>query len=432
MNPKISRLSLAFSLLVLLACSPKLNKQNAKLDVPAYPFEQDLRESYELARQWFGNSMRDKGLFRYTFQPGPKNVYGRKNNAIRQLMASRLLAEMCHEDTSLIELHQRNLKFLFRYWYKETASRAEAKPDIDSLKVEPDGSEIFLASNLDKLDQDQAIKNEAYIFYNKKSKLGANAMMLRTLAVSPLYDQYKDRARKIYNGIKATIAEDGSMDAFYIEPKYYYRNDYLLTFYSGEAIVALMEYGIKTQDKEVLDLAILAQDHYIEKYVHQLEENYYPAYVPWHTISLNLLYKHTQDQKYADAIFVLNDKVLELQDTTEFVGRFFNPETPQYGSPHTSSDGVYTEGLAYAYEIALLTKDNQRADKYLKAIGLSIPNLRSVQFTPEECKNFRLPHRAIGGFRSNATGTWIRIDCGQHIMDAYRKLFRLKGEPGIF
>ena len=432
MNLKLVLISLAFSFLLLVNCSPKIKQQSNQADVPAFAFDQELKTSYHLASQWFRNSMRDKGLFRYTFQPGPKNVYGRKNNAIRQLMASRLLAEMCHEDTSLLKMHKRNLNFLFRFWYKETKSRELADPENDSLKLKVNDAGLFLAADLGQEIQPEIEDREGYIYYNKKSKLGANAMMLRTLTISPLFDTYRTQARKLYNGIKAIITKNGVMQAFYIEPKYYYRNDYLLTFYSGEAIVALLEYGLKIQNQEVIDLAILAQDYYIEKYVHQIEEHYYPAYVPWHTISLNLLYKHSHNLKYAEAIFVLNDKLLELQDTTNVIGRFYNPASPQYGQPHTSSDGVYTEGLAYAYEVALLVEDGQRAERYLKAIELSIPNLRSVQFTPEECEGFKLPERSIGGFRSNASGSWIRIDCGQHIMDAYRKLLRLKREPGIF
>ncbi len=361
-------------------------------------FAQDLHESYDLALQWFSHSLRDKGLFRYTFKPAEKNVYGRKNNAIRQLMASRLLAELSHEDTSLISLHKKNMAFLMKWWYKEKEGK--------------DG------------------ETEAYIYYNKKSKLGANAMMLRSYVASPFFEEYRDAAQKIYRGIKACVEEDGGMIPFYHDPGYEYDKDYLLTFYSGEAIVALVEYAQKINSKEVLALAIRSQDYYIQKYVHELEENYYPAYVPWHSISLNLLYKITGEDKYAQAILTLNDKVLELQDTSNFVGRFYNPSTPQYGSPHTSSDGVYTEGLAYAYEVAKLTGNEQRANSYLKAIELSIANLRYVQFTPGECKNFEWPEIAIGGFKSRATGEWIRIDCGQHIMDAYRKLLQLMKNPG--
>lgn len=365
----------------------------------SFAFEADLRASYALAKEWFRHSMRDKGLFRYNFLPGPNNKYSSRNNAIRQLMASRLLAEMCHEDSSLLPLHQKNLDFLMKYWYKEKVNEAG--------------------------------ETEAYIFYNHKSKLGANAMMLRTLAVSPLLNDYLLEARYLLNGIRACINDDGSMVPWYDMPPYESDFDYLLTFYSGEAIVALVEYGQRVADQAVIELAIKCQDHYIEKYVQQMEENYYPAYVPWHSISLNKLYHLTGDRKYAHAIFTMNDKLLEIQDTTQFVGRFYNPETPQYGSPHTSSDGVYTEGLAYALEMALLLNDQARASRYERAITLSIKNLRSLQYLPEACRDFEYPERAIGGFRTSITSYWCRIDCGQHILDAYRKLLRLIGDADI-
>jgi hypothetical protein len=45
---------------------------------------------------------------------------------------------------------------------------------------------------------------------------------------------------------------------------------------------------------------------------------------------------------------VLNDKLLDEMlvfesDILDIVGRFYNPEFPQYGTPHSASDGVYTE-----------------------------------------------------------------------------------------
>ena len=87
------------------------------------------------------------------------------------------------------------------------------------------------------------------------------------------------------------------------------------------------------------------------------DEDYYPAFIPWHTQCLNKLYKITGDRKYSDAIFKITDKVITLQNQDgkpyiDFLGRFYNPDYSEYGTPHSASTAVYLEGVAYAYEVA--------------------------------------------------------------------------------
>lgn len=365
-------------------------------------FSAEIGNSYKLAEEWFLESMReDKGLFVYLYDTHG-DEYSTSNNAIRQIMASRLMAELCTEGNrqACIE-HQRNLDFLFQYWYRES---------------EDGGS--------------------GYVVYDNKSKLGAIGMMLRTLIVSPYYNKYKDEAAKLAHTIMHDLTNaDGSMVPFYIEPDYEYDSDYLLTFYSGEAILSLVEYYEKTKNQEVYDAMIKSQDYYIQRYVYEIDQNYYPAYVPWHSMSLNKIYKITGDEKYAGALFVMTDKLLELQDTTNYVGRFYNPATPQYGSPHGSSDGVYTEGLAYAYEIARMIGDDRRTERYGQAITMAVNHLRYLQYTPQNSRHLPAPKHAIGAFRISRelnddaniarTGSNVRIDTVQHIMDGYRKILEL-------
>jgi len=261
--------------------------------------------------------------------------------------------------------------------------------------------------------------------YDENSKLGANAMMLRTLVTSPYFEQYRDTAKKIADGILSLMAEDGSFQPWFVEPSYEYDGDYLLTFYSGEALLALAEYYEKTQDRTYLDAAIRAQDYYVEKYVTNIEHNYYPAYVPWHTMSLYKLYHITKEKKYADAIFVLNDRLLELLDRTQHKGRFYNSATPQYGTPHASSDSVYTEGLVYAFNLARERKDSSQMKLYEKALHLSVGNLIHLQYVAPELTRETEPWRILGALQYSSHDSRIRIDTTQHAIDAYRILLRV-------
>ena len=112
-----------------------------------------INNSLNLAEKWLTSNLKEKGCFNYIYDPST-GEYSNKNNMIRQLMASRLLAELCQTNSSLGTLHQKNLDFIFEYWYKKDGELG-------------------------------------YIFYNDKSKLGANAMALRTLVYSPFFDDYR-------------------------------------------------------------------------------------------------------------------------------------------------------------------------------------------------------------------------------------------------
>jgi len=349
-------------------------------------------ESYEAARRWFLEALRPEGWFHYQYDPR-KDRYSGRNNAIRQLMASRLLAEMAAENRELLPDHRRNLEFVVAHWYRERG-------------------------------------DDAYVFFDRKSKLGANAMLLRTLVWSPFFDEHRDEARKLANGILSLTTADGAMRAWYIAPTYHYDEDYLLTFYSGEAILALVEYAEKTGEAAVMAAAKRSAAFYLRLYVDEMEANYYPAYVPWHTLALDRLFRLTGEARYADAVFVMNDRLLGLLDTTDYVGRFYNPSTPQFGKPHGSSDAVYTEGLAAAYGLALEVEDSARAARYFEALELAVGNLASLQYGPAEARRVARPDRVLGGIRISVTRPEIRIDTVQHALDAFRKLLGILDHDG--
>lgn len=336
---------------------------------------------------WLVKNMSSKGLFTYLFDPVVGST-STNNNELRQLMASRTLAAASASDESLLVAHQKNLDFIFAHWYHTDGVRG-------------------------------------YILYEDKSKLGANAMLLRTLVYSPRFDAYRTEATQTAKGITSLIQADGSFAPWFKEPTYSYDADYLLTFYSGEALLALAEYYIRTNDRSVLEPINRAVAFYLDAYVTDLDQNYYPAYVPWHTMAYATLYKHTKEQRYADAIFTLNDKLLELLDTSETVGQFYNPQTPQYGTPHSSSDAVYLEGLAHAYEIAVLTQNTERAHAYQEAILIAAQHLLSLQYTNPIMVYAAEPSTYIGGIRIGSDRPSIRVDTTQHAVDAFQKLLEV-------
>lgn len=383
---KIISLKLITILIVLCmfstGCIQKPQKKVSNQQFNISFSKKELKDMYNLSVQWLISNIKDKGIFQYIYNPVTK-IYPSKNNMIRQLMASRVLADFAQNNHTLKSIHQKNLDFIFTYWYQET-------------------------------------NDMGYILYNNKSKLGAMAMALRTLVYSPFYKTYELEANKIANTILHLQNQNGSFEPWFVKPNYSYDKSYLLTFYSGEAILSLLEYYQLTKKPNILQKAILAQNYYLDKYVTHLSDNYYPSYVPWHTMSLYELYLITKNKTYANAIITLNDKLLELQDTSNLVtlGRFYNDSTPEYGSPHSSSDAIYTESLAIAYKTASKINDSYHLKKYKKALVLSIHNLLSLQY---HTKNEKLR----GALRYNKDDARIRVDTTQHTVDALNKLIQL-------
>jgi len=345
----------------------------------------------ELARNratdWLTSNLQEDGFFVYSVnvRTGEQST---NDNTIRQLMASLALAKISKEIKQLQGLHQKNLNSIFRSWYQEEGDKA-------------------------------------YVLRLGESKLGANAMLLRVLAASPFFQNYTKEAASLANGLLHLQQADGSLLPWYKEPEYKYDADYLLTFYSGEAILALVEYYEATTDDRWLAAAEKSAEYYIRKYITHLDENYYPAYVPWHTIAYNKLYKITGSSKYAQSIFIMNDKLLELLDTKNYVGRFFNPFTPQYGTPHSSSDGVYTDGLAYAYEVARLTNDTEHATRYRDALKIAAANLIGLQYQNLLENSQIKPRQYLGAIATKHGSSWIRVDTTQHALDAFMKIVQV-------
>lgn len=351
-----------------------------------------IKKSLDLAKGWMLLNLDEEGNFNYEYNPS-NGEYSRSNNMIRQLMSSRWLAEESGKNDILLQMHRVNLDFVLRNWYREDGELG-------------------------------------YIYFSDKSKIGAIAMALRFLIISPDFKEYEDEAVKLANTIKYLQNEDGSLRAWYIEPDYYYDEEKLLTYYSGEAILSLVELYEKTGDEEYLNAAVRSQDYYIKEYVDDMEINYFPAYVPWHTISLYKLYMITESEKYKDAIYKLNDEIVRMQNQDgkpyiDFLGRFYDPDHPEYGVPFSGSTAVDIEGLTYAYELAELDEDYERMCEYKKSIFLGAHNLINLQFDGADMYYLSHPERVEGALRFRVDDNRIRIDTTQHTIDAFNRILEI-------
>lgn len=345
------------------------------------PILKRIDAANRLARAWLVANLQPDSLFLYHLDPATGQV-SEADNPVRQLMASRLLAEISRADKSLRPRHRMNVTCVLAHWYRQSG-------DI------------------------------GWIEYEDYSKLGANAMALRTLVVSPFAGEYADRARALARGIEVCQNPDGSFNAWYIRPEVVPDEDRSLKFYSGEAILALMEYHAASGDTIALRVARRAAGFYRVEYVDRRTENYYPACVPWITMAYARLYDLTGDPGWAAAIGVLTDTLLTMQDTTRVVGRFYNPATPQFGRPHAASDGVYTEGLAWAMEAARRAGDRPRAARYRRALERALEYLFDQQYREPRPGWKAPPERYVGALRTGVGNPALRLDNTQHAIDAF-------------
>jgi hypothetical protein len=347
-------------------------------------FLNTVSESYQHAQKWLINNIRDEGIFVYLYDP-VNDTYAAENSLTRQLMASRLLAGLAFENTALRQVHKKNLEFIFSHWYKENENGL------------------------------------GYMLFHNQSELAANAMALRTLVHSPFFAGYSNQAQKIAEGIVSLMNKDGSLKPWFRAADPEINED----LYSGAAILSLGEYAAKSNQGKYLLAAITAQEFYLNKYITYLDQNNFAAGMPRHTISLANLFKMTSRDEYADAVFRLNDALIKYQDTTRVIGRFHQPEYLKSGQPDSSTDGVYTESLAYAYELAKQKNDFMHQAVYKNAIQLSVKHLTGLQYTKEYSKDSDRKDQVEGAFRISTENQRIRIDCTQQVMDAYRKIMEV-------
>jgi hypothetical protein len=145
-----------------------------------------------------------------------------------------------------------------------------------------------------------------------------------------------------------------------------------------------------------------------------------PAFVPWHTMAYEKVWNLTGDAALRDFVFEMNDWLLEMQQwedapADDVAGRFYNPDRPDYGPPHASSDGVYLEGLIASYRLAVGVEDDDRAESYRTAIARVTRNLMQLQFADEiDMYYVSQQDRVRGGLRTTVYDNRIRVDNVQH------------------
>jgi hypothetical protein len=98
---------------------------------------------------------------------------------------------------------------------------------------------------------------------------------------------------------------------------------------------------------------------------------------------------------------------------------------PEYGPPHSSSTGVYLEGLVAAHEVARAVGDAERGDRYTDAIRWGLRSALQNEFADGVDLHYWRGRAAIrGGLRTAVFNNAVRVDSVQHTLMGLRSWLR--------
>ena len=339
---------------------------------------------------WLHGQVADSGALPYKYWPS-RGEYSGADNPIRQFMATVALIRHARHSES-------------------PAAMARSRRNLDH--------------NLARFFR--VHRGLGVIHHDGAAKLGAAALAALAILELPDNDAYQPVYTLLCRGIEALWQADGAFETFHYPTSRKHDNR---NFYPGEALLFLVHRYIREQDPDLFAKILLSFGHY--RQWHRANRN--PAFIPWHTRAYGLLFQHSHYQPLRDFVFEMNDWLLALQQrdgapSADLRGRFYDPAHPEYGPPHASATGVYLEGLAMAYRLALEADDDARAGRYRQALREGIRNLRQLQFL-DEVDGFYLqqPEAVRGAVRTEVYDNTVRIDNVQHGLMALLDLVDLPG-----
>jgi hypothetical protein len=347
--------------------------------VPATQVNQDNVESLATGMgDWLFGQLADDGRMVYEYYPS-RGEESTSNNMIRQWMATVAMTRigLARNDAELLERVARNIDYNLSISYSEDEGLG--------LIADPDG----------------------------EVKLGAVALAALAIRQHPARDRWEAEETALLQTVDELWQADGSFRTFYRPAD---RNDNQ-NFYPGEALLlwATMLEG-DPDDSDRLD-RFMASFRYYRAW-HREQPN--PAFVPWHTMAYEKVWRQTHDPELLEFIFEMTDWLLPMQQweaapSPDLAGRFYDPDRPDYGPPHASSDGVYLEGLIAAHRAARAVGDDDRAERYRVALCRGLRNLMQLQFADEvDMYYVSQRERVAGGLRTTPYDNRIRVDNVQH------------------
>lgn len=284
--------------------------------------------------------------------------------------------------------------------------------------------------------QDYGGKEGAFIYHEKKAKLGGSGIALYLLAEYQLLtgdERYRSWADKIAWHLVNQITASGEFIYYNIyldQPVSEEGNGkYFSFYYPGEAVCGLAKYlhladadgrsNIFAKLRKALEFLISVRPG--------VRADQYTV-VPsdsWLMMGIMELwdFPEMRDPLYADFVFSdasqMIDHLYKVTDAPcpDYAGAFHY----DFGDfPY--ADGARCEGLLGAYELALKMGDTEKARLLWQAMRLAAWALMHLVNTEDSIYFAKNPHLALGGIRFKYTRQWFRIDTIQHVASFFAKM----------
>ncbi|MCP3683963.1 MAG: hypothetical protein GY861_14875 [bacterium] len=355
---------IGYALLIILAIAI-IYVLTLPQEEPAVVKENNYLSSIELGGEWFLNNQ-NKNFLHYTYYP-ENNTHSKGQHPLREMASMWSITQLA--------------KFLDDEKHDELALRGF--DHFEKYFVYDDENEFYLVNA------------------TRTIKLGYPAFAV--LALIDMEHENKDYyLEKFADSIVFMQNDDGSLDCYYNSKKTGAQD-----YYPGEALIALMRLYEYNGNEKYLETVENAFPFYSEYW----RENKNTAFVPWHSRAYNKAYYATNDEKYADFVFEMNDYMLDKYHPRDKCSNF---------SFSGSVTAVHMEGVNKAYELAA-ELDNERAECYKNFIQEAAEFTVSLQVTEDT----DYEKAAVGGFMGSLRTTEMRVDRNQHAVMALMEAYEL-------
>lgn len=284
--------------------------------------------------------------------------------------------------------------------------------------------------------QDYGGREGAYIYSEKKAKLGGSGIALYLMAEYQLVTgdaRYQEWADKIAWHLVNQITASGEFIYYNIyldEPVTEAENHkYFSFYYPGEAVCGLAKYlhlidaGNRRDIFEKLHKAL----EFLLVIRPKTRASEYTT-VPsdsWLMMGIKELwdFEEMRDPRYADFVFSdasqMIDHMYKVTDAPypDYAGAFYY----EYGD-YPYADGARCEGLLGAYELAVKMGQLEKADQIWLALRLAAWAVMHLVNTEDSIYSAPNPAVALGGIRFKHTRQWFRIDTIQHVASFFAKM----------
>lgn len=286
----------------------------------------------------------------------------------------------------------------------------------------------------------------AYVFYNKKAKLGGTGMILiammkyREESGDKSYDEY---IKKYTRHLLSRIYKTGEFLGYYIHPNFQNgnplvemseqeRRETFSFYYPGEALLGLALFANYFEDDEILRQKVIEKSKLaLDWIVDERPKIYSDMFTSlpsdaWLMQAIEEWASNPEFQKDNYIDFVLNDaKTMMNKCYTKDNSPFIDYEGSYYYTygDHFYPDGSRSEGLIGAYYLAKKLNKTELAEQILEACRKTAKSQLVLYNDDKNNYAHKNPSKSKGAIRFKATRQWIRVDSIQHVACFYFRLY---------